>query len=59
MLTIITNFKVKKVLLFFCLYASEHNQLDPDNPNCEESSAYPANPDSEYGWEKLFSEDYF
>jgi nucleoside-diphosphate-sugar epimerase len=34
----------------------EHNQLDPDNPNCEESSAYPANPDSEYGWEKLFSE---
>ena len=34
----------------------EHNQLDPDNPNCEESSAYPAAPDSEYGWEKLFSE---
>jgi nucleoside-diphosphate-sugar epimerase len=34
----------------------EHNQLDPDNPNCEEYSAYPANPDSEYGWEKLFSE---
>jgi nucleoside-diphosphate-sugar epimerase len=34
----------------------EHNQLDPENPNCEESSAYPANPDSEYGWEKLFSE---
>jgi nucleoside-diphosphate-sugar epimerase len=34
----------------------DHNQLDPDNPNCEESSAYPANPDSEYGWEKLFSE---
>jgi nucleoside-diphosphate-sugar epimerase len=34
----------------------EHNQLDPDNPNCVESSAYPANPDSEYGWEKLFSE---
>jgi nucleoside-diphosphate-sugar epimerase len=30
--------------------------LDPNNPNCEESSAYPANPDSEYGWEKLFSE---
>jgi nucleoside-diphosphate-sugar epimerase len=30
--------------------------LDPENPNCEESSAYPANPDSEYGWEKLFSE---
>jgi nucleoside-diphosphate-sugar epimerase len=37
----------------------EYNQLDPDNPNCEESSAYPANPDSEYGWEKLFSERMF
>jgi nucleoside-diphosphate-sugar epimerase len=37
----------------------EHNQLDPNNPNCEESSAYPANPDSEYGWEKLFSERIF
>jgi len=38
-----------------CIYPA-HNQTDPDNPNCEESSAYPANPDSEYGWEKLFSE---
>jgi len=38
-----------------CMYP-EYNQTDPDNPNCEESSAYPANPDSEYGWEKLFSE---
>ena len=38
-----------------CIYP-EHNQLDPSNPNCEESSAYPANPDSDYGWEKLFSE---
>jgi nucleoside-diphosphate-sugar epimerase len=38
-----------------CMYP-EHNQKDPNNPNCEESSAYPANPDSEYGWEKLFSE---
>jgi len=38
-----------------CIYP-EHNQLDPDNPNCIEDSAYPANPDSEYGWEKLFSE---
>ena len=38
-----------------CMYP-EHNQLDPDNPNCAEDSAYPANPDSEYGWEKLFSE---
>jgi nucleoside-diphosphate-sugar epimerase len=38
-----------------CIYP-EHNQMDSDNPNCEESSAYPANPDSEYGWEKLFGE---
>lgn len=38
-----------------CIYP-EHNQLDPDNPNCAEDSAYPAAPDSEYGWEKLFSE---
>ena len=38
-----------------CMYP-EHNQMDPDNPNLVESSAYPANPDSEYGWEKLFSE---
>lgn len=38
-----------------CMYP-EHNQMDPDNPNCIEDSAYPANPDSEYGWEKLFSE---
>lgn len=41
-----------------CMYP-EHNQLDKNNPNCEESSAYPANPDSEYGWEKLFSERLF
>ena len=38
-----------------CMYP-EYNQLDPDNPNCAEDSAYPASPDSEYGWEKLFSE---
>ncbi len=38
-----------------CMYP-EHNQMDPDNPLCSEESAYPANPDSEYGWEKLFSE---
>jgi nucleoside-diphosphate-sugar epimerase len=38
-----------------CIYP-KHNQVDPNNPNCEESSAYPAAPDSEYGWEKLFSE---
>lgn len=49
--------KVKKVFYSSsaCMYP-EYNQLDPENPNCEESSAYPANPDSEYGWEKLFSE---
>ena len=41
-----------------CMYP-EHNQLDPNNPNCTEDSAYPANPDSEYGWEKLFSERVF
>lgn len=41
-----------------CMYP-EHNQLDPDNPNCAEDSAYPAAPDSEYGWEKLFSERLF
>jgi nucleoside-diphosphate-sugar epimerase len=41
-----------------CMYP-EHNQLDPDNPKCSEDSAYPANPDSEYGWEKLFSERLF
>jgi len=38
-----------------CMYPA-HNQEDPDNPICSESSAYPAAPDSEYGWEKLFSE---
>lgn len=38
-----------------CMYP-EYNQLDPDNPKCSEESAYPAAPDSEYGWEKLFSE---
>ena len=48
-----------KGLLFYsssaCIYPL-HNQLDPDNPRCSEDTAYPANPDSEYGWEKLFSE---
>lgn len=51
--------KLKTKRIFYsssaCMYP-EHNQMDPLNPNCEESSAYPANPDSEYGWEKLFSE---
>ena len=41
-----------------CMYPS-HNQEDPTNPLCSEESAYPANPDSEYGWEKLFSERVF
>ena len=55
-----TKFNVKKVFYSSsaCMYP-EHNQNDPNNPNCEESSAYPANPDSEYGWEKLFSERLF
>lgn len=38
-----------------CMYP-EYNQMDPNNPKCSEESAYPAAPDSEYGWEKLFSE---
>jgi GDP-D-mannose 3', 5'-epimerase len=38
-----------------CIYP-EYNQTDPNNPLCTEDSAYPAAPDSEYGWEKLFSE---
>ena len=41
-----------------CMYP-ERNQLDPNNPNCKEDSAYPAEPDSEYGWEKLFSERFY
>jgi nucleoside-diphosphate-sugar epimerase len=49
--------KVRKVFYSSsaCIYP-EFNQLDPENPNCAEDSAYPAQPDSEYGWEKLFSE---
>ena len=49
--------KVKKVFYSSsaCAYP-EYNQLDPLNPKCSEESAYPAEPDSEYGWEKLFSE---
>ena len=52
--------KVKKVFYSSsaCMYP-ERNQMDPDNPNCAESSAYPAEPDSEYGWEKLFSERFY
>jgi GDP-D-mannose 3',5'-epimerase len=41
-----------------CMYPA-YNQTDPDNPMCSEDSAYPAQPDSEYGWEKLFSERLF
>ena len=52
--------KVKRIFYSSsaCVYP-EHNQLDPNNPNCKESTVYPANPDSEYGWEKLFSERMF
>lgn len=55
-----TKAKVKRIFYSSsaCMYP-EYNQTDPNNPNCEESSAYPANPDSEYGWEKLFSERLF
>lgn len=51
--------KRKNVKVFYsssaCMYPA-YNQLDPSNPKCSEDSAYPADPDSEYGWEKLFSE---
>ena len=52
-----TKKKVKKVFYSSsaCIYPA-YNQEDPDNPKCSEDSAYPAAPDSEYGWEKLFSE---
>ncbi|MEA3232861.1 MAG: NAD-dependent epimerase/dehydratase family protein [Thermodesulfobacteriota bacterium] len=51
------NQKIKRIFYSSsaCIYP-EYNQTDPDNPNCAEESAYPAQPDSEYGWEKLFSE---
>src|SRR5579872_4911417 len=54
------NTGVKKIFYSSsaCMYP-EHNQMDPDNPKCSEDSAYPAAPDSEYGWEKLFSERLF
>lgn len=56
-LELIVKNKIKKIFYSSsaCMYP-EYNQTDPDNPNCAEDSAYPANPDSEYGWEKLFSE---
>ena len=52
-----TKKKVKKVFYSSsaCAYP-EYNQMDPNNPKCAEKDAYPAEPDSEYGWEKLFSE---
>jgi len=51
------KYNVKKIFYSSsaCMYP-EHNQLDPDNPDLAEHTAYPANPDSDYGWEKLFSE---
>lgn len=53
----VKNKGVKKIFYSSsaCMYP-EYNQMDPDNPKCSEDSAYPAAPDSEYGWEKLFSE---
>ena len=58
-LNILRNIKDYKPKIFFsssaCMYP-EHNQLNPDTPDCREDTAYPADPDSEYGWEKLFSE---
>lgn len=59
-LNIIEECRKKEISRIFysssaCIYP-EYNQLDPDNPECTEESAYPAAPDSEYGWEKLFSE---
>jgi nucleoside-diphosphate-sugar epimerase len=62
-LNIVKNAAEKKVGKVFysssaCIYP-EYNQLDPNNPKLSEESAYPAAPDSEYGWEKLFSERLF
>ena len=59
-LNVLDEMRVKNIKKVFysssaCMYPS-HNQEDPDNPLLTEESAYPANPDSEYGWEKLFSE---
>lgn len=57
MIKVASRVLVKKIFYSSsaCMYP-EYNQLDPDNPKCSEDSAYPAAPDSEYGWEKLFSE---
>ena len=61
LLSVLSKVKNKAKIFYSssaCMYP-EHNQMDPKNPNCSEDSAYPANPDSEYGWEKLFSERLF
>lgn len=57
LLNVVTQKKVDKVFYSSsaCIYP-EYNQMDANNPNCTEGSEYPAAPDSEYGWEKLFSE---
>ena len=57
---VMTRHGIKKVFYSSsaCVYP-EYNQMDPENPKCSEDSAYPASPDSEYGWEKLFSERLF
>ncbi len=59
MVKLIETTKKNSTKIFYsgsaCMYPA-YNQEDPDNPNCTEDSAYPAAPDSEYGWEKLFSE---
>lgn len=56
------EYKINKTKIFYsssaCIYP-EYKQLDTDNPGLKELDAYPANPDSEYGWEKLFSERLF
>jgi nucleoside-diphosphate-sugar epimerase len=53
------SYRAKIKCIFYsssaCIYPA-YNQMDPDNPRCSEDSAYPAAPDSDYGWEKLFSE---
>ena len=57
MLATCRNRNIKKIFYSSsaCIYPA-YNQIDPNNPNCAEDSTYPAEPDSEYGWEKLFSE---
>jgi nucleoside-diphosphate-sugar epimerase len=59
-LNVLEETRIKGVKKIFytstaCVYP-EYNQMDPNNPKCSEDSVYPAEPDSEYGWEKLFSE---